>query len=283
MPRSQIPFGNAPAGATPLRRGEMALRFASKLHPGNGVAGTMALPNSIWEREEKIGSQSPPGREFISRKDAKPQRKEEKRFSTLCLILCAFARDTHPPGMQANSRGLSEATPPVVQIQRLTPEQGVADHRRVLLFCASATPYGVYPFADKSGGIAALNPRLFAVNPCGLSNIRNPCGQDHFAKRYQTSGMLPRRANASKDFTRRRKKGGILYLSSCLRVNPSVNPGNGPRSHTKRPDLAVWPFWCVLPLTWREWWTRGSWSLLSCRRKRRGSEETPPLREVRVL
>ena len=31
-------------------------------------------------------------------------------------------RNTHPLGMQANSRGLSEATPPVVQIWRLTPE-----------------------------------------------------------------------------------------------------------------------------------------------------------------
>jgi len=66
--------------------------------------------------------------------------------------------------MQANSRAVSGATPPVWKSLRLTPK-GVVGHR-----CASATPCGVYSFADKSRGVAPLDPRLLAVNPPGYTH-----------------------------------------------------------------------------------------------------------------
>ena len=132
----------------------LGTHLRAQLHCGGGRWRSASLPNSIpaMELPGQWRSQIPFGNERrrLARKvrqeenlfHAKtPSRKGKKRrgsqlfaLSFAPLRLCVFARDTHPPGMQANSRGLSEATPPVVQIQRLTPEQGVAAPRRVLLF-----------------------------------------------------------------------------------------------------------------------------------------------------
>ena len=56
--------------------GGTALRFASRLHPGNGVAGTRAFPNGVWEREgdseNRVFSLWTEGRRCAKKKDNAP-------------------------------------------------------------------------------------------------------------------------------------------------------------------------------------------------------------------
>src|SRR5262249_28374093 len=80
-----------------------------------------------------------------------------------------------PTGVRAISRGLSEAIPPVWRKTDTAPRRGANPPDRICEFHEiqqrnAATPPGSDATRDDvSGGIAALNPRLIAETPCGVT------------------------------------------------------------------------------------------------------------------
>ena len=80
-------------------------------------------------------------------------------------------RNTHPSGMQANSRGLSASDTPGVRFVAFTPAGWQSFGKPVSPdFC---DPAGVNPLCCPTEGIAKLNPRLLAVNPPGYFSFVN--------------------------------------------------------------------------------------------------------------